>query len=452
MDDERLDVGAQTGHGIPTTALGTRRAGAPSAPGGVPAAPDGSASSGEGGRFAELIGVLTDRLPLNLPDRSRKDADAPAGDTERPGRSRATGTFLTYAQTAFDTFAERPLCELDSIVFSWLSYYRLSGKMRASWHADGMPLHVMLRAEEFDQMFGTSWDPAGSRDLLFAVCASPRFRASRLVAFDFKTDQATAEQFAAMTFLLPGGGAYVAFRGTDSTLVGWREDFNMASLCPVPAQREAHEYLERVAALVDGPLYVGGHSKGGNLAVYAAACVSRGVQDRIVRVFSHDGPGFPADFLTSAGYRCIRGRVEKTVPKSSIIGLIMDTERDFDVVESDGVSVLQHNPFLWAVEGNAFRRADGLSASSRYLSSTVTAWMNRFTPEERGTFIDTLFSVIDVTGAVRMADIREDWRESLPAMRDAYDALAPEQRAFVVDVLRALARVATIDRLGSRDN
>lgn len=408
---------------------------------------DDSESAGEGGRLASLIEAITGRFGSDRQDGTEDKDDSSDSDEKRSKRKADPDNFLTYVQTAFDTFDERPLCTLDSLVFSWMSYYRLNPGARRRWSSEGIALHELLRAEEFDTMFGTSWDPEGSRDLLFAVCASPRFRDARLCAFDFKTDLATAEQFAAMTFSLPGGGMYVAFRGTDSTLVGWREDFNMASLCPVPAQREAHEYLERVAKLLDGPIYIGGHSKGGNLAVYAAACASPAVQERIVRVFSHDGPGFNAEFLAGEGYARIRERIDKTVPKSSIIGLIMDEEHDFTVVESDGISILQHNPFLWEVDGLAFKQADGLSASSRYFGSTVAAWMDRFTAEERGSFIDTLFGVLDVTGATRLADIRESWRVSLPAMRDAYDTLEPEQRAFVGDVMKALARVATIDKV-----
>lgn len=387
-----------------------------------------------------LLGDGSDSMAVSGPDETQ-DAEA------APSRAGKPGSFLTYAQTVHDTFFERPFCTLDSLVLSWMSYFRLNSDLRLSHTRGGIALHELMRAEDFDTMFGTSWDPEGSRDLLFAVCSSPRFRDARLCLFAFRTDPDSAEQFAAMTFLLPGGGAFVAYRGTDSTLVGWHEDFNMASRCPVPSQREAHAYLERIAAAVDGPLYIGGHSKGGNLAVYAASCVDASVQERIVRVYSHDGPGFNGEFLASAGYQRMRDRVEKIVPKSSVIGLIMDRERDFTVVESDGISALQHNPFLWEVDGCAFRVADGLSASSRYFAATISDWMDRFTAEERASFIDTLFDVLSVSGATRFADIRDSWRTSLPAIRDAAEALAPEQRAFVMDVLKALARVATIDRV-----
>lgn len=409
------------------------------------------------GQADGVLGTLAARIPrprLKAPaDHSEAAGDDGADQASEQDRDaavatgRRTGTFLTYAQSRLDPFSDRPLCAVDSLVFSWLSYFRLSEDLRAARGWKGAAMHELLRAEDFGPMFGTSWDPDGSRELLFAVCASPRFRAARVAGLAFKTDRATSEQFAAMTFLLPGGGAYVAFRGTDSTLVGWREDFNMASQLPVPSQAEARAYLDRAARAVPGPLYVGGHSKGGNLAVYAAALCEPEVQGRIVRIFSHDGPGFDRSFLACEGYGRIRDRVDKTVPKSSIIGLIMDEEHEFTVVESGGVSVMQHNPFLWEVEGCAFVRASGLSASSRYFGSTLAAWMDRFTPEERGQFVDTLFDVLGVTGASRFADIRGDWRASLPAMRAAVDELPDEQRAVVGDVLRALARVATIDRV-----
>lgn len=429
------------------------------APAGAPSAseaPDKEASERSGvlARITMKIPLASSRIAARAAIQEDAGTSGHASRTSRPPRSaHPKGNFLTYARSRMDTFEARSLGEVDSLVFSWLSYYRLASALRGVRTAQGCALHELLRAEDFTTMFGTSWDPEGSRELLFAACASPRFRQVRPAFLAYRTDRATSEQFAAVTFLLPGGGAYVAFRGTDSTLVGWREDFNMASTCPVPSQLEAAQYLERVSSYIEGPLYVGGHSKGGNLAVYAAAMCPEWVQRRIVRIFSHDGPGFDNAFREGEAYQRILDRVEKTVPKSSVIGLIMDAEGDFTVVESGGISVYQHNPFLWEVEGTSFTRADGLSASSRYLGQTIEAWMARFTPEERGEFIRTMFDVLSVTGATRLADIRENWKTSLPAIREAASALDPERRAFVFAVLKALARVATIERVreGSDD-
>ena len=137
-----------------------------------------------------------------------------------------------------------------------LAYTHLTTAHDRACTVRGIALHELLRAEDFDEMFGSTWDVQGSRDLLFAVCASPRFRCARLTDFRFKTDKVSEEQFAAMTFRLPDGTSYVAFRGTDSTVVGWKEDFNMTFLSPVPAQEEAaatwRRSQPRRAALIRG--------------------------------------------------------------------------------------------------------------------------------------------------------------------------------------------------------
>ena len=290
-------------------------------------------------------------------------------------RASAPANFLTYVRERIDTFAERPLCAIDSLVFSWLAYTRMSTALDAACTPSGIALHELLRAEDFASMFGTSWDEQGSRDLLFAVCASPRFRDVRLSEFRFKTDMGAEEQFAAMTFVLPAGARYVAFRGTDSTLVGWKEDFNMTFLNPVPAQQEAARYLDEVAADTAGPLFVGGHSKGGNLAVYAASAASTACRARIEHVFSHDGPGFHRAYIAGEAYQRILPLVEKTVPKSAMISQVLseDAACAVTVVESDGFSLLQHNPFMWHVDVEActFVPAQDLSASSRYFGTIL---------------------------------------------------------------------------------
>ena len=365
--------------------------------------------------------------------------------------SRKAPNFLTYVRERMDTFAERPLCSVDSLVFSWLSYARMGVSQDRACTPEGIALHELLRAEDFEHMFGTSWDPQGSRDLLFAACASPRFRDTRLTDFCFKTDHTTEEQFAAMTFRLPGGSLYVAFRGTDSTIVGWKEDFNMTFLRPIPAQGEAADYLNAVAAAADGPLYVGGHSKGGNLAVYAAAMLAPEHRSRLKRVFSHDGPGFQREFVASDAYQGVEPIIEKTLPKSSIIGMLMAEGEGCacTVVESDGFSLLQHNPFLWAVDVDscAFVQADGLSVSSRYFNRALDAWLDKYGLDERERFVDALFDVIRVTGASRFADIMDNRKTALPLMLDATEKLDPEIRVFVKDMFVSLAKAATIEQV-----
>ena len=371
-------------------------------------------------------------------------------------KSRDPGNFLTYARERMDTFFERPLCSVDSLIFSWLAYTHLGVDCDRACTVRGIALHELLRAEDFDEMFGSSWDEQGSRDLLFAACASPRFRTVRLTEFRFKTDRVSEEQFAAMTFRLPDGSSYVAFRGTDSTVVGWKEDFNMTFLSPVPAQEEAAAYLADAAATTTGPLYVGGHSKGGNLAVYAAAMCEPHLRDRIVRVFSHDGPGFHREFCADEPYERIMHLMEKTVPKSSMIGAVLSESPQLKpiIVESEGFSLLQHNPFLWAVdvERGTFIEADGYTASSRFFNSTLDAWMDKYSLEERERFVDALFDVIGITGATHFSDIMADLKTNGPLMLEAIEGLDPDMQQFVKDVIRSFVRSATVERVGGAAN
>lgn len=352
------------------------------------------------------------------------------------------GNFVTYVQTQFDSFDERPFCEVDSLVFSWLSYYRLSEKLPNIHSWEGVSLSDWLRAEDFDAMMGSLWNVPGSHDLLYAVCSSPRYRGTHMCAYKTRFNKETEEQFAAMTFLLPNGEVYVAFRGTDATLVGWKEDFNLAFQCPVPSQENARTYLESVAAHFDGPLYVGGHSKGGNLAVYAGITCADEHQGRIKQIFSHDGPGFNEQFLKDPRFENVHERVAKTVPQSSIIGMIFENQEEYKIVESTAFSITQHDPFSWVVDGCEFRVASNITAGANYFDETLAEWMGNLTPEERGTFIDTIADIINVTGANTFAEVRDNWTVNLPKMMQAASELDPATRQQIIDTLGALAKAA----------
>ena len=178
-----------------------------------------------------------------------------------------------------------------------------------------------------------------------------------------------------------------------------------------------------------GPLYVGGRSKGGNLAVYAAAMCAPQHHARIVRVFSHDGPGFHREFCASSAYRRVLPCMVKTVPKSTMIGAVLSESPDCRplIVESGGFSLFQHNPFLWEVDVDAcaFVQADGFTASSRFFNATLDAWMDKYTLAERERFVDALFDVIGVTGATRFSDIMADRKRTIPLMLDTVEGLDP---------------------------
>lgn len=168
---------------------------------------------------------------------------------------------VNYAEEAMDTFAQREFCPVDSLILSWLSYLRIPGETGEFRDWEGLPLSALYRAEWFDKLFLGVWDPQSSRRLLTALAASPRFRDIRVMGYTEQMDQQAEKQFAAVTFQLPAGGGYVAFRGTDASFVGWKEDFNMA-FQTVPSQETAVAYLARAALYCPGPLMTGDTPRG----------------------------------------------------------------------------------------------------------------------------------------------------------------------------------------------
>ncbi len=354
--------------------------------------------------------------------------------------SAAEQNIVDYLGREFRGFDELPLSDVDSLVLSCLSYYRLPEEAKSARGMRGAGLHELFRADWFAPMTVGLWDPDGLVALLTAAVASPRLIGVRLAAYVSETSEEQEKQFAACTLRFPNGDAYVSFRGTDNSLVGWKEDFNMAFETGVPSQLRAVQYLERVARSVKGRLYLGGHSKGGNLAVYAAAHCKPATYERIERVFSHDGPGFTAETLASADFAERCAKVSKTVPESSLIGMMFEQQEDYAVVRSTSVGATQHDPFSWVVEGNAFAMAERLSRTAGYLDQSLNQWVRSMTPEERAGFVNALFSVLYAGGQDTLAGLKGNLSETLPAMLAQFADLDQAQRSYLVQAVFGLAR------------
>ena len=242
-------------------------------------------------------------------------------------------------------------------------------------------------------------------ELLAAAAATERFRHLGIGFCQDVFDPQADTQFAAMTFWLDDGTAVLAFRGTDNTLVGWKEDFNMTFLDHIPAQSLALEYVREFASVTDLPMRLGGHSKGGNLAVYAAAMAEDAVQDRILSVSNLDGPGFMDHIIAAPGYQRILPKIRTYVPQSSICGLLLEHEEARTVIQSSQLGLLQHDPYSWGVLGSDFV-PDEQKPDSLFLDRTLRSWLAAMTMEERNAFFDAVFGLL-------MTDNTRDIREIL---------------------------------------
>ena len=296
-------------------------------------------------------------------------------------------------------FAYSPFNDLDSLVLASLSYL--------NYPAASAPVHELgVQLPSVDQkQFAFVHE---CRALLSAAAMTERFAGVQVQHPVAVTDPERDMQFAAVTFALPDGSHYVGFRGTDSTIVGWREDFNMAFESPVPAQSAALTYLKEAAAMTEGPLILGGHSKGGNLAVYAAAHADPILQSRIRLVYSFDGPGLDDATMASQGYAAIARRIRSFIPQQSVVGLLLAYHPDYTVVKSTGVGLLQHDSFTWQVLGTDFIAVTELDVSSQLVDQTVHAWLSKVSPEKRRIFFNTIFDLLEATGANTVKELVKD--------------------------------------------
>ena len=348
---------------------------------------------------------------------------------------------LSYLDWRGDlSFEERPFNDVDNLILSELAYLDMTGIVPGPGEngiialKDVYPRYVQMG---YDQ----SCMPNDPRYLACAASQTRRFGEIRLWRYADEIDRERQIQFAAVTCFLPGGGIYVDYRGTDHSLVGWREDFNTSFMNETPGQQQAVLYLNAVMAATEGPVMVGGHSKGGNLAVYAAAFCDEIHRDRISIVYSNDGPGFNDKITETEEYRAVLPKVQLTIPESSIIGIIMDNKHASRIVRCSSSNWLeQHNPYSWQVNFQGFELAEDQSGSSRFLNSALDQWISSLTDQEKVIFVNAVFDSMEASGAATLEDLVEDKRASYNAIVKAARELDPEVQKSVVETLKKLAR------------
>lgn len=353
------------------------------------------------------------------------------------------GNILDYTEQEFRTFSEKPFTDTDSLVLSQLSYIHFNVILEKYPANTQLEIRDLLRAEDMDLLLRNIRDPQNNKKLLYNLAASPRFRHLRLGNFESKTSKTQEEQFAAVTFYTMDEQAYIVFRGTDSTLVGWKEDFNMAFLPEVPAQRDAAAYFNKIAQNFSGTINLCGHSKGGNLAIYAAAMCDPALQVRIGKIYVHDAPGFSREMLNSSSYLRIQNRIEKTIPQSSLIGMLLENHDRYSIVESRQIGIMQHDPFSWIVENGQFRAVENLTSGAEFMNNTLDSWIEGMTMDERERFVDTLYSVLSAGKITNIYDLKDVLQPAnLIAIHNAAANIDPETRDFLFQVIRNLGNYA----------
>ena len=344
------------------------------------------------------------------------------------------------------TLAQSPFNEVDALLLAELSFIEFEGIVpppelgRGLRLRDAASAYFARRKSRSDAM--GLLVPGDIPAMLRAMAGSRRFGDVMVNAFEERIDEALEQQFAAVTVDLGDGTVYVSFRGTDDTLVGWKENLNMSFLAEVPAQERAVRYLERTARQYpDRKLRVGGHSKGGNLAIYSAVKCAQETQDRIVGVYNNDGPGFLNDLSATAEHRRIAERIHPVVPQSSVVGMLLEHEKNVQVVHSTYEGIMQHDGFSWEVRGTQFVHLDDFSHEGKLLDETIDAWADALTAQQRESFADALYEVLTATGARTLSELGGEKLKSAVSILKGYKSLDRETREALSGAFKLLLRI-----------
>ena len=346
------------------------------------------------------------------------------------------------------SFENDPFNEVDNLLFSYLSYVDFSGVVPGPDRSGHKTIEQVtkeffyLHSEE--EILSLNTGTKMSCFLLRKMSYSKRYGKTKIGYYSQETDYESSTQFSAVSFFLPDGTVYVAYRGTDDSLAGWKEDFNMSFSVTTGGRIMATEYLNRLMAKNECPIRVGGHSKGGNFAVYAAAFCDKAIQDRIIKVYSNDGPGFIDEILEAEGYKAIYDRIESVIPEQSFIGIMFFNDYNSKVIKSEGEGIAQHYPDLWQIRGNRFIESEtGLQDNSLRFDKIMKNWAMDVDYETRDLFCEILFSAMSASGATTLSEITASKMKSVVKIKHAVDKLDKEHQTVFYDMLKKLFVVSS---------
>lgn len=350
------------------------------------------------------------------------------------------GNIMDYISWRGDLSLEQSqFNEVDNLILACFSYVNLDG-IPAVTKQKGIGLKKLT--EEFMKLHTMKELEADKSFIRLApfmmmeMAKSARF--GKCVVRNYVNDIVTEaeQQFAAMEIVLEDGTSYVSFRGTDDTIIGWKEDFNL-STGVVPAQKRAIEYLQKISEHTDGMLRVGGHSKGGNLAIYGSV-MCKSAHEKILEIYSNDGPGFSREFQELPETKEMMPKIIRIIPEYSIIGTLLEHEKEPVIVASSSKGLLQHDGFSWEVQGPALVRRDSLNKTVLRFIEILHKWIDGIDMEQKRLLIEDLFATLQASGYENLSEVQSGGLKSLAAMVKRVEKFAPESRGMMQELLTAI--------------
>ena len=296
-------------------------------------------------------------------------------------------------------FSAASFNDIDNVVLSYLSYMDFGELFSEhnSVHSIEETFELFCEKHSLEEIREKGQSTERVPLLLEEMVYGDRFRGTKIGYYEDILDKEKIKQFAAVIFLLPNGTNYISFRGTDSTITGWKEDFLMSCTSDTEGAKEAVRYLNNVPNLLEGDLTIGGHSKGGNFAMYASTFCNEIVKERIIKIYNNDGPGFRDEIINSDEYKRILPKICNIVPQTSIIGQLLSNDGEQKIVKSNAIGILQHDPMTWEVTKDKFVDCE-LDEFSRFVKAALGTWLEKIDDKTRQSVVSTVFSMIEDTG------------------------------------------------------
>ena len=330
------------------------------------------------------------------------------------------------------SFENSPINEIDDIIFARFSY--LPFKYIELKEIDTIE-NIALEMKDLD-IENYLWND--DKVFLQKIGNCKRFKDIKVSDYIEIFDEAAEKQFAAITLWIQKNQKYISFRGTDSSLVGWKEDINMGFKKDVPSQKEAVKYLSSMAEKYKDDLIIGGHSKGGNLAVYSAVFCKDSVKNRIERVINADGPGFDKSVILTDNYKKILNKIQTYIPQSSIVGRLLEHEEEYQVVKSIQKGIMQHDIYSWEIEPTKLIRIPTVTNNSEIFNGIVSDWLKNTTPEQRENFINMIYEIIMETQAQRTSDFRVETAKKIGIILNGYINVNPEDKKEIEHMVKLI--------------
>ena len=357
------------------------------------------------------------------------------------------GNLITYVQQyEVQTFQEKPLMDIDILVLTEIAYLPFDEIVPSSFEVkSGISLNQL--GEKFETIKEKEHEnnpfmiTKERIQLLEVVSKSPRFKDVKVFGFMNDIDDELTKQFAAVCYQWEEKSRWIIFRGTDESLTGWKEDFMMTYSDLIPAQIDAIEYLRKQAELFSGSLNISGHSKGGNLSLYASAMQEEDIQNRIQQIYCWDAPGVHRSILNTEGYQRVVLKAKRYIPQDSIVGLMLESQVPYHIIESQGSGISQHSALMWNIEDDHFVELTELTRNSQLTDQTFKQWTEVVSDEELKLFFDAFFELFFEMGVETVNDVYYNFRFYVQKFFQKAYQMDTEKREILLRVGRLLFQI-----------